>query len=93
MRHYNFFTLGAKNAYGQATMPAKDAAPEGTIKMAINNTSTTIQDSIKYKDCSYMGLTQAKVDDTYIIEFNGERLKVQYTNSFGRYTQVFMKQL
>lgn len=91
MRLYNFFTVGAPNAYGQATMPAKDAEPVGQVKMAIYETSQTAQDNINYKDCNYIGLTRAKVNDTYVIEYEGDRLKVLYINQKGRYTQVYMK--
>ena len=93
MRSYNYFTLGEKNSYGQPQMPAKDAAPEGQIKMAINTSSQGIQDNVKYKDCSYVGLTHAEVNDTYIIQYGNERLKVQYVNPKGRLKQVFMKEI
>jgi hypothetical protein len=92
-RQYNYFTIGTKDEYGQLAMPGKDATPDGKVTMAINLTSQVIQDNINYKDANYMGLTHAKVDDTYIIEFNGERLKVLYVNPFGRLNQVFMKQI
>ena len=94
MRHYNYFTIGEPNAYGQLQMPAPDAEPVGTIKMAINTTSQSIQDNIKYKDASYIGLTQdADVKDTYIIQVENERLKVLYVQPKGRYKQVYMKAL
>lgn len=88
MRTYNYYTLGAVDAYGQAQA---EAAPGGTIKMSINISSQSTQDNILYKDCTYIGLTQAKIDDTYIIEYNGEKLKVLYINPFGRYKQVFLQ--
>lgn len=92
-RKYNYFTIGTKNKYGQEVMPSKDAIPEGTIIMAINLTSQSIQDNINYTGANYMGLTHAKVDDTYIIEYDNERLKVLYVNSTGRLNQVFMKKI
>ena len=88
MRLYDYFTLGATDAYGQPTL-SND--PVGQIKMAINVSSQSIQDNVLYKDCSYIGLTQAPVNDTYVIDYEGERLKVLYVNSKGRYTQVFMQ--
>ena len=91
MRLYDYFTLGTENEYGQVTLPAEDAEPVGQIKMAINLTSQSIQDNINYKDAQYVGLTHAKVDDTYIIKFGNERLKVLYVNPFGRFTQVFLQ--
>ena len=93
MRFYNYFTIGEANEYGQATMPAKDAKPVGQIKIAINTTSQATQDNVNYKDCNYIGLTQAEVKDTYIIEYGKERLKVLYINPKGKYKQVFLKAL
>ena len=91
MRLYDYFTLGATDAYGQSVIPNKDSVPVGQVKMAINISSQSTQDNILYKDCSYVGLTHAKVDDTYIINYEGELLKVLYINPKGRYTQVFMQ--
>lgn len=94
MRLYNYFTLGEDNGYGQPQMPAKDAKPVGTIKMAINLSSQSVQDNILYKDCQYVGLTlDAKVDDTYVVEYEGERLKVLLVNAKGRFKQVFMTRM
>ncbi len=91
MRLYNYFTLGGKDAYGQPVLPSKDTEPVGQIKMAINISSLSTQDNILYKDCSYVGLTHAAIDDTYVIDYNGSFLKVLYINADGRYTQVFMR--
>lgn len=93
MRVYNYFTLGAEDDYGQPQIPSPDAEPEGTIKMTINVTSQSVQDNIKYKDAAYMGLTHANINDTYVIQFGDERLKVLYVQSKGRYKQVYMKVL
>lgn len=94
MRNYNYFTIKSPDSYGQPQLPAKDATPEGTLKMAIYTSSQAIQDNINYKDCNYIGFTHAKnLTDKYIIEFDGARLKVQYVNPKGRYKQVFLKQL
>ena len=93
MKEYNYFTLGDHDGYGQAKLPAKDAEPVGTIKMAIYLTSQGTQDNINYKDCNYIALTRAKVDDTYIIENGSERLKVLYVQHAGRYTQVYLKKI
>lgn len=76
MRFYNYFTLGEKNAYGQQTL---STSPSGTIKIAIYTTSQSIQDNILYTDASYVGITQdTKVNDTYVIEYEGNKLKVLY---------------
>lgn len=93
MRKYDFFTLGEEDEYGQLQIPDENAKPVGEIKMSINTTSQSIQDNIRYKDATYIGLTHANVNDTYIIDFNGERLKVLYVNNMGRLNQVFMKNI
>ena len=92
-RQYNYFTLGTKDEYGQDTLPAKDATPVGKVTMSINLTSQSVQDNINYKGAQYMGLTHAKVDDTYVIEYGEERLKVIYVNTSGRLNQVFMEKM
>lgn len=93
MRLYNYFTLGELDEYGQRPLPAADAAPTGTIKMAIDISSQSIQDNINYKDAAYTGLTNHKVDDTYIIEYENKRLKVLYVNPKGRLNQIFMSEI
>ena len=92
MRFYDYFTLGAVNEYGQPQMPDY-TKPEGIVKMAINITSQSIQDNIRYQDATYVGLTHANVNDTYIIDFKGEKLKVLYVNDTGRLKQVFLKNI
>lgn len=89
MRAYNFSALGEKDAYGQVK-PSEEV--KGTIKMAINISSQSVQDNINYKDCSYVGLTMDKsVNDKMIIHYGSEKLKVQYINPRGRYIQVYLK--
>lgn len=90
MRFYDYFTYGEKDAYGQ---PQLSEETQGTIKMAINITSQSTQDNINYKDASYIGLTYAAIDDTYVIQYGPEKLKVLYVNPMGRYKQVFMKEI
>jgi len=92
MRLYDYFTLGPV-VMGQPQLPSADAEPEGQIKMAINISNQSVQDNINYKDAQYVGLTHAEVDDTYIIQYEDERLKVLYINDKGRLKQVFMKAL
>ena len=90
MRLYDYCLYGAEDAYGQPVLSSK---PAGQVKMAINITSQSIQDNINYTNAQYMGLTYAKVDDTYVINYGNERLKVLYVNSMGRLNQVFMAAL
>ena len=90
MHLYNYFTFGEDDGYGMQQLSTE---PKGQIKMAINISSQSTQDNILYKDCSYVGLTHANVDDTYVIEYENERLKVLYVNPKGRYKQVFLKEM
>ena len=87
MRTYDCFTFGENNAYGQQTL---SNVPVGTIKMAINVSSQSIQDNVNYKNAQYIGLTQAEVNDTYVIKYGEGLLKVLYVNPLGRYKQVFL---
>ena len=91
MHTYNYFLYGNKDEYGQLVIPQ---AANGTVKMAINISSQSTQDNILYKDCSYIGLTQdANINDKYVIEYNGNKLKVLYINPIGRYKQIFLKEM
>lgn len=90
MRLYNYFTFGEKDTYGQ---PQLSEEVQGTIRMSINITNQSIQDNIKYKDAAYIGLTFGEINDSYVIDYNGEKLKVLYVNPKGRYKQVFMKNI
>ena len=90
MRSYDYFTFGNKDAYGQAQLSAE---AQGSLKMALFETSASILDNIKYKDASYMGLTTAPINDSYVIQYGEEKLKVLYILPKGRLKQVFMKQI
>lgn len=88
MREYNYYTYGDPDGYGQ---PALSKDVQGAIKMAIYETAQAIQDNIRYKNASYVGLTHdRKVNDTYVIDYENKRLKVLYVGKKGVYRQVFM---
>jgi len=87
MREYFFYTIGDLDEYGQATI---STSPSGKIKMAIHITNQSVQDNILYSDAQYIGITHAEIDDTFIIQYKDEKLKVLYVNPSGRYKQVFM---
>ena len=94
MREYDYYTYGAANEYGQRQQTAEK---QGTIKMAISITSQSIQDNVLYKNAEYMGLTHdTEVNDTYVIKYGKERLKVLYiapqTEKNG-FTRVFMARM
>lgn len=90
MRYYNYFTYGEDDEYGQ---PQLSEEVKGSIKIAINTTSQSVQDNINYKDATYIGLTHAAIDDTYVIQYGDEKLKVLYVNPKGRFKQVFLKEI
>lgn len=90
MRSYNYFTFGELDSYGQ---PQLKKDPEGTVKMAINISSQSVQDNINYKDCSYIGLTHSLLDDSYVIQYGDKKLKVLYVNPRGRLKQVFLAEI
>ena len=98
MKEHSYYRYNSDtDAYGQLAL-IKDADGEpviqGTVKIAINNSSTAIQENIRYKDATYIGLTLNKsIDDTYVIQYGDERLKVLYVNPQGRYRQVFLNSI
>lgn len=88
MRSYNYFTFGKEDSYGQ---PQLSQEAQGSIKMSINIVSQTLSDNANYKQATYIGLTNdAKVNNTYVIEYEKEKLKVLYVVPKGRLKQVFM---
>jgi hypothetical protein len=90
MRLYNYYTFGSSDGYG---MPQLSTEPDGQIKISINISSQSTQDSILFKDCSYVGLTHDNnINDSYVIDYNGAKLKVLYVNP-GRFKQVYLKEM
>lgn len=91
MRTYSYYTLGGMDEYGQELL-TEDI--QGKIKLAIYTLSNTIGTNIKYKDATYIALTQDKaINDSYVIEYGEEKLKVMYVIPFGRYHQVFLAEM
>lgn len=87
MRNYDYFTYGEPNEYGQRVLSAE---PQGAIKISISNINISLADSIQYKNATYIGLTLAPIDDSYVIQYGDKRLKVHYVNPDGRFKQVFL---
>lgn len=88
MRAYDYFLMGVDNGYGQLTLTPD---PQGQIDMSIATLNKAVVDNIRYSDASYIGLTHDKnINDTFVIQYGDELLKVHYINSDGRYTQVFL---
>lgn len=91
MRNYDYFTIGAADEYGQEVI---SEAPQGKITLAIYTLSNTIGANIKYKDATYIALTQNKtINDSYVIQYGEEKLKVMYVIPFGRYYQAFLSEM
>ena len=90
MRYYDFFLYGGKDTYG---LPSLTNEAQGKLKMSISLVSQSVQNNPKYKDATYVGLTHASIDESYVIDFNGEKLKVLYVNPVGRYKQAFMSNI
>jgi hypothetical protein len=94
MRDYDFYLLGDNNGYGQKTLLKDsngDSLKQGEVKLSITTLTKAVTDNIRYSNASYIGLTHDKsINDTYVIKYGDELLKVQYVNPDGRYTQVFL---
>ena len=87
MRAYEYYLYGDSNGYGQPTLSEET---QGQIKMAIYETSTSVQQNINYAEATYIGLTHdANVNDKYVIAVGEAKLKVLYVKP-GRYKQVFL---
>lgn len=88
MRLYNFFTYGADDGYGMPTL-AEDV--QGQIKIAIYISSQSVQDNINFAGANYVGFTNDKnINDKYVIDYEGKKLKVLYINPKGRYKQIYL---
>lgn len=91
MRDYKYLKITEENDdYGQP----QTVEANGTIKMAINFSTETIQENSLYSNAQYVGLTLNKdIDATYIIKYGSDQLKVLYVNKQGRYTQVYLARM
>jgi hypothetical protein len=65
MKHYNYFTFGDVDEYGQEQLSAN---VKGQVKMAIYTSTQSIQDNVNYKSAQYIGLTKDNVNDTFVIQ-------------------------
>ena len=94
MREYDYWLVAVNDEYGQEVMPTEEAEAAGKVKLSIYPTSTGTQDNILYSNCAYVALTyDAEIDDTYIIQYGKERLKVMYIQPQGRMKQAFMRKV
>ena len=90
MREYDYYLYEGKDSYG---FPILSEEPQGKIKMTINITNQSIQENINYSGASYLGLTHSLLDDSYVIQYGDERLKVLYVNPKGRMKQAYMSKI
>ena len=90
MRLYDYYTYSGSDEYGA---PHLNEEISGNIKIAIYTTSQGIQDNINYSNANYIGLTLAPIDDSYVIKYGEEKLKVLYVNPQGRYKQAFLSKI
>lgn len=90
-RFYDYYIYEEiENEYGQTSL---QTTKSGKVKMAINLQSQSIVNNILYQDASYQGLTYENIDDNYVIDFEGIKLKVLYVNDFGRMKQVYLARM
>lgn len=89
-RIYSYYTYTDTSGYGQ---PQLSKTPTGSIKMTINTLSNAITDNARFKDATYIGLTQQSITDKCVIEYGSEKLKVLYVVPKGRQKQVWMKNI
>lgn len=93
MRMYDYYLYDNNNEYGQRTLIVDENGEpivQGQVKLSITTTSKSVQDNINYLNSSYIALTRDKqIDDTYVIQYGNERLKVLYATP-TRYRQVFL---
>lgn len=88
MRLYDYYTYTkTDNEYGA---PQMNEETSGKIKIAIYTSSQSVQDNINYTNANYIGLTLAPINDSYVIKYGAEKLKVLYVNTKGRYKQAFL---
>ena len=87
---YDYYKYST-NSYGQST-PSNEVV--GQVTLAINTINQAVGDSILYKNASYIALTWDKdIDDTYLVQYDNERLKVLYVSAPSKYKlrQVYLQ--
>lgn len=88
MRLYDYYTFSGADKYGQQKM---SETAQGKIKMSIAVASQSVQDSVLYSGAQYIGLTQnPEINDSWVIQYGEEKLKVLYVNAHSRFKAVFL---
>lgn len=90
MAYYDVYSYGKNDSYGQ---PSLSELPVGKTKMSVSVANQSVKDSIAYSGTSYVGLTHDTLDDTCVLDYEGEMLKVQYVNPHGKLSQVYLEKM
>lgn len=91
MRSYDYFTFGELNAYGQ---PQLSKQLVGKVKLSIYNTSESVQANVNYTNANYIALTHDEnINDSFVIQYGEQKLKVLYVSRMGRFNQVFLAKM
>lgn len=90
MQLYDYYLYSEKDAYGQIKLSKE---PKGQVKIAIFLSTQSIQDNINYRGANYVGLTHALLDDSFVIDYDGKKLKVLYVDNKSRFKQVYFGEL
>lgn len=90
MRLYDYLLYEEDDDYGATKLGTEI---KGSIKIAIYINSMAVTDSIKYCEGDYIGLTQAPINDNYVIKYGDKKLKVLNVIPSRIYTQAFLKEI
>ena len=91
MREYKYFRYVGEDEYGQAKLSDK---PIGTVKVAIYLISEQPDGTIKFCKGMYQGVTLDKeIDDTYVIKYGKQLLKVTSVTPSNLYRIVYLTRI
>ena len=93
MRDYDYYLFEDNDGYGQPRL-SKEA--KGKVKLAIYTSSQNVANNILYCDAQYVGVAwkHTEVNDTFVIQYGQERLKVLYVNpARGAYKTVYLQRM
>lgn len=97
MRNYDYYSYGDLDEYGQPQLiKSESGQPEkqGFIKMAIYTSTQSVQDNTLYLNCQYVGITRDdRINDTFVVDYGGELLKVLYVGKQGRFKRVYLQKV
>lgn len=89
MKKYTYSAISEQlDEYGQPITQTE----AGEVLMFISVTKHSPVESPLYQESEYTGITHSEIDDRYIINYEGKKLKVLYVIK-GRFNQVFLKEV